>query len=495
MRGVTEPERKDVSTPLRTVSTQGQPGNNGQGKEFHSSQRFKVVFELLATALEQERFRTASTAFVTELAVRLDCERVSLGLVHRRRVHLHALSHTAQFAKNNNLVRAIEEAMEEALDQESTVNFPQAGQVTGPEFRITRLHAALFRQYGSGSILSIPLSINGKVAGVLTLERPGDPGFDARVIELCETALNLVGPLLVLRQRDERWLVAKAATSAKQLLGRFLRPGSPAWKLAGISLALFLLFLCFATGDYRISAKTVLEGSIQRAAVAAFDGYVKEAHVRAGDIVRQGDVLCVLDDREFKLELLKWESQHAQLDRHYQQALAELDAAQAKVVSAQMSQAQAQLALINAHLSRTQLSAPFDGVVVTGDLSQSIGAPVERGAVLYEIAPLNSYRVMLEVDERDVAQVSKGQRGQLLLSASPTESMSFTVQNVTPVSVAAEGRNSFRVEATLEAAPDGRLRPGMEGVGKIEICRRRLIWIWTHRAVDWLRLTLWSWLP
>jgi hypothetical protein len=35
----------------------------------------------------------------------------------------------------------------------------------------------------------------------------------------------------------------------------------------------------------------------------------------------------------------------------------------------------------------------------------------------------------------------------------------------------------------------------MEGVGKIAIDRRLLLWIWTHQAVDWLRLQLWSWLP
>ncbi len=35
-------------------------------------------------------------------------------------------------------------------------------------------------------------------------------------------------------------------------------------------------------------------------------------------------------------------------------------------------------------------------------------------------------------------------------------------------------------------------RPGMEGVAKIDIDRRRLAWIWGHRLTDWLRLALWS---
>src|SRR2546422_4999312 len=38
------------------------------------------------------------------------------------------------------------------------------------------------------------------------------------------------------------------------------------------------------------------------AAVAAFNGYIAEAPVRAGDLVRRGQVLCALDDRELRLE-------------------------------------------------------------------------------------------------------------------------------------------------------------------------------------------------
>ncbi|MEE8292478.1 MAG: HlyD family secretion protein, partial [Candidatus Tectomicrobia bacterium] len=138
--------------------------------------------------------------------------------------------------------------------------------------------------------------------------------------------------------------------------------------------------------------------------------------------------------------------------------------------------------------------APFDSVIVTGDLSQLIGAPVERGQVLFEVAPLDTYRIILQVDERDIAEVVVGQRGNLMLSAFPTQPLPFVVEQLTPVSIAREGRNYFRVEAQLEHTST-HLRPGMEGVGKIDIDRRLLLWNWTHRAIDWLRLFVWSWWP
>ena len=77
----------------------------------------------------------------------------------------------------------------------------------------------------------------------------------------------------------------------------------------------------------------------------------------------------------------------------------------------------------------------------------------------------------------------------------PTQRLPVTITRVTPVATAEDGRNYFRVEARLDAPSAVPLRPGMEGIGKIDVDRRRLVWIWTHEMIDWLRLKLWSWLP
>jgi len=253
-------------------------------------------------------------------------------------------------------------------------------------------------------------------------------------------------------------------------------------------------FCVFARGDYRVSAPSVMEARTLRAATVPFNGYIVEARKRAGDLVRSGDVLSVLDDRELRLERLKWSSQQEQLVKQYHEAMAKRAAAQVTILAAQIDQAAAQLALVEDQLSRMRVLAQFDGVIVKGDLSQSLGAPVERGQVLFEVAPLDSYRVVLQVDERQVSDVAIGQRGQLLLTAAPHDPVPFTIDKVTPVSTPREGRNYFRVEGHPDNTPE-RLRPGMEGVGKIEVDRRRLVWIWTHQVIDWLRLALWKWLP
>jgi len=218
------------------------------------------------------------------------------------------------------------------------------------------------------------------------------------------------------------------------------------------------------------------------------------APLRAGDTVREGELIAKLDDRDLVLERLKWQSQREQYLKQYRDALAKLGRAEIAVLRAQLGQAEAQLALAEEQLARTRVVAPFNGLIVSGDLSQSLGAPVARGDVLFEVAPLDAYRVILEVDDRDMLELRTGQRGNLILTGRSDAVLPFSVEKITPVSESREGRNFFRVEAALEGTP-AFLRPGMKGVGKITVGRRRLVWIWTHGFFDWLRLAAWSFLP
>ena len=119
---------------------------------------------------------------------------------------------------------------------------------------------------------------------------------------------------------------------------------------------------------------------------------------------------------------------------------------------------------------------------------------MERGEVLFQLAPLDEYRVILKVDEKDIAEIQPGQKGQLILSGIVEENLSFVVTKVTPVTEVEDGGNYFRVEGQLTEHRDF-LRPGMEGVGKIEIDNRKLIWILTHESINWVRLKIWTWWP
>jgi RND family efflux transporter MFP subunit len=303
-----------------------------------------------------------------------------------------------------------------------------------------------------------------------------------------------VGPILYAKKLEERWLIRKAFSSLARQLKRLLGPGFLVRKLVLLAFIGLGVFFTYFEVDYRVTATTVIEGEVQRVVAAPFSGYIKEAPARPGDVVKKGDVLGLLDDRDLKLERLKWLTEKQQFAKQYDEALSKHDRAQIHILRAKIEQAAAQIALLDEQLARCRITSPFDGVIMSGDLSQSLGAPVERGEVLFEVAPLDAFRVIVEVDERDINAIVVGQESDLILPSMPGEKFPFVVEKITPVSIAKEGRNYFRIEGRL-AQPSPHLRPGMEGVGKINVDRRRLIWVWTHEAIDWLRLQLWRWAP
>lgn len=457
-------------------------------REVAHLQRLGVVADALATAVHDPALGPSCVAIVNDLAPRLGCDRVSLGLERRSEIVVQAISHTATFDERSNLVRLIGEAMEEVLDLDTALQHPPPD---GDELG-SLAHAELARETRAAAICSVPLVDQGQAIGVLTFERTQP--FDATAVDTCKALGLALGPVLALKQANERSLWQRTRDAVHDAGVVLFGAGHPGAKLIALCVAMLALVLGLINADHRVAARTVVEGAVQRAAVAPFNGYLIESLVRAGDTVREGQVMARLDDRDLRLEQARWNAELQQLQGKQRQAMAAQDRTSMLLASAQIEQAQAQLSLVEARLARATLQAPFDGVVVSGDLSQLLGTPVEQGKVLFEVAPLDAYRVILQVDERDIAYLQPGQGGELALSGLPGRTLPFSVKHITPVTTAQDGRNHFRVEARVDAASD-HLRPGMEGVGKVHIGERRLLWIWTHRFTDWLRLTLWNWMP
>lgn len=458
-------------------------------QERRNVSRLAAATGVIATAMQEPRRGASALAVANELAARLGCDRVGVGFEEGGSIKVAAISHTATFDERSDFVRLIAEAMDEVLDLDLAMVHPplEADAVGG------LAQAGLSAARNDAAVMSVPLMDAGVMSGVMTFERPRERPFDRHDLELCEAVGLLLGPVFELKRRAERSLWARGVEAVRAGSTALFGPRHPGLKLVSMVACLALVFVSVASGSYRVASRTVIEGSVQRAIVAPFQGYIAESLVRAGETVTKGQAMARLDDRELKLERARWASEAEQMERRYRAAAAARERAAMSVTAAQVDQAQAQLALVEERLARAALAAPFDGIVVLGDLSQMLGSPVEQGKVLFEVAPLDAYRVVLNVDERDISELREGQRGELALSGMPHDVLPFTVRQVTPMSTPQDGRNYFRVEAQLDNATT-RLRPGMEGIGKVDVGERKLVWIWTHPFVDWLRLWTWKWL-
>jgi hypothetical protein len=246
-------------------------------------------------------------AVVNDLVNRLGCDRVSLGALRRNGlIRVRAISHSATFKREGHLVDAIENAMEEAVDQRATAAYPP---LPSTERAITIAHRALagIVKVPTVSIMSVVLADGkGELVGAITFERHRDEPFKQETRQLAEAIAAVLGPILGLQLRANKLIAGRVIDCIGDGLAALLGPRRPSLKLAAIGVVAAAAMLVVAKGEHRVTAKSVLEPELQRVVVAPYEGYIKTASVRAGDTVKTGDVLATLEDRDLVLDQLKW---------------------------------------------------------------------------------------------------------------------------------------------------------------------------------------------
>lgn len=450
--------------------------------------RWAGLMQAMMSALSQADGRSCAEALVTELAMALACDRVSLGFRQGLQTELLAISHVPEFRREMALVRQYTAVMDEAIDQASVLQWPAPADG----------HLAV-REHGllggaQRCLLTVPFQCERgglRQWGAMVFEREvSNPFTEAQVLD-CRSACTVGAEIVALQRHAYRPWHRRWRDGAHRWLQRLRAPERHGLRLATAVLAVLLCAAPLAQGPYRVGVRAALEGEVVRAVVAPFDGYIEKAVLRAGDEVRTGTEIAALNRRDLQLELIRSMGQVQQFREQYNEFSARRDRAQMEIARAQFEQAAAQAQLIKDNLERAVIRAPFDGVIVSGDLHQQLGAGVSRGQTLFEVAPLNGYRVVLQVADTDIGAVTAGLPGRLRLTSLPDQVFEFEVARVTPVTLVRDGGTFFRVEAWLRGDAPA-LRPGMVGTAVIEAGTRPLYWIWLHPVLDWLRLHLWG---
>ncbi|HWR95327.1 MAG TPA: efflux RND transporter periplasmic adaptor subunit [Arenimonas sp.] len=124
----------------------------------------------------------------------------------------------------------------------------------------------------------------------------------------------------------------------------------------------------------------------------------------------------------------------------------------------------AKLASAKARLAKTQIRAPFEGVV--GLRQVSVGEYVNAGQALVELVRLNPLEVEFQVPETLAARMAVGQDVQVQTEAFPGASFAAVVSAVAP-SVQVSGR-SVGVRARLDNA-ENKLKPGQFAQVKVSL--------------------------
>jgi multidrug resistance efflux pump len=448
-----------------------------------------TVLELLDLLLEPSSLSETATQMVTELATSFAFDRVSIGLADNSNMQLVAVSHSADIQTNQSLSESLQSIMEEALDQSSHLVFPV--EADSPS-KIVLHHQEHSTRQSVGQVLTFLLTNQGVSIGALVCERKIFSPIVAEQSAMLMRLVESLGPVLELKRDLERSFFHRTKAKVRLRWEQLASAQHRSFKVMVGLLVLGLFALPALPIQQRLTTQARVEGQFLRALVAPNDGYLKLVHARPGDSVKAGQVLVELADEDLLIERRKIESELSRYESSVGEALGKQDRSQLLSAQARANESRSQLHLIDQQLERSKIVSPIDGLVTKGDLKQKLGAPVKRGDSLLSVAPNGGFRIIAEVPDRRIDEVKIGQSGKVVLSALPKDQFAFEVVRILPVANQKDGRNFFEIEGRLQDETSTLLRPGMEGVAKIEIGSFSIYASAGTRLLDWTKINLWS---
>ncbi len=488
----------------------GHHARSGLRKSVNAGFALDLATRLIASVNNAQNFKGACIQLCNDLAKEYALDRVALGWVTDDVVKVRAISDVEHFDHRTSMVQKIASAMDECLDQEQPIAFPQPPeQGEGSDVLLSQAIVHAHRELTAGNsklmVCSLPLRDVGsgedgdEIVGVITIESTAKP-LDLNTIELLQAAMDLIGPMLKVRRSDDRALPARAVQSAKRSAAWIVGTKHTVWKVVGIAACLLLAFVCFYSTTYRPSAEAILEPRVKRVVSMPFDGIILRVGegVEPGREVVAGQTLVELDSTELTLAMKDalGKIQQAQTQAAGARKSKE-PGSQGKAVQAEQQEerARAEADVYEYRIKRSIILAPISGTIIVGDMKDRIGSTMKTGDPMFQVAPLDDIIVTVRVDERDIALVKKAFEdgkgtGEVAAKAKPDQATPFEIERIVPLAAAQEGKNVFEVRCKLKGTPDW-FRPGVEGIAKFDTVKKPLIWIGSRRILDQVRLWLW----
>jgi RND family efflux transporter MFP subunit len=449
----------------------------------------KVSAEITST-LDLDR---VLDAIVTGPGAVIPYERAAIALEERGRLKVRAITGIPRINPQDPNVVRLQELLEWASLSNEPLSFSQQGeQFEDPRPETQAKLGKYFSETGMRGFYAVALADDDGRVGTLSFES-SDPDFlgpahlemvkvlasqatvalrnaslyrEVPFIDLLKPVLDRKRKFMALEKRRRAVLVAGA--------------------VAGLLFLLIFPLPLRVVGDASVSpAQSVL---IQ----PEVEGVVQRVNVREGDSVSAGTVLAALSDWQYRAQLAaaqaKYETAASQMNR----ALNNNDGGEAGIQRIQADFWASELARARERLDRTQLRSPINGVVATSHVEDLVGRKLMPGDTLAEVVDTSRAIVDVAIDEDDVLLLHPGETASIKLDGFPTRTFHGVVTVVSPRSQV-QGVDRVFFARVAVSNPDGAIRDGMQGRGKVVtgwspagkvLFRRPAIWIWSK---------LWSW--
>jgi multidrug resistance efflux pump len=278
-----------------------------------------------------------------------------------------------------------------------------------------------------------------------------------------------------------------------QLNREDMRPGGRLRRLGivgGAALALFAVF-CFVPVPLVIKRNVAVELASPEAVRPDIEGFVEEIYVKEGDKVPPGGKVARLLNREIDQDLVQAKAQLDVATAAVERAIAEDKPSEQREAQTIQTRLQKRYADAQQNVERLTLRSKTGGTVLTHDLQLQLHRLLRLNDLFCEIAPLDSMRIVIPLNEHQVRWVHMGQEAEIKSYAYPGLSLRGAISADPVILVGQDMPAAFSarrhgdvptaydrtgkeipLERTYEAEiavdnPQGILREGMTGRAKI----------------------------
>lgn len=432
-------------------------------------------------------------AIVNDTQAVISYDRAAIALEERGSVHLKAVSGLSQINASDPTIKLLKEMLEWASLSNEEIHVTQHGE----SIELSReANRAKFREYfavsGARAFYALPLDDDQGPLGILSFESH-DPDFMTRAhfevvrVLAAQATVALRNASLY---RDVPFISLLEPVLEKKR--RFLALEKRRRTLLLVSAAAVVLFLVFFPIPMRLAGDATV-APVRRAQItSSMDGVVRSVYVREGDKVHPGTILADLEDWDVQASLATAKAKYETAVSEMNRALAANDGTEAGIQRIQQEYWSAELKRTEERLEKTHLRSPFEGVVATPHVENFVGRHLSPADSFLEVIDSAESSVDVAVDQLDAVLLQPGRRATIKLDAFPTRGFPGEVRVVSPVS-SLENDERVYYARVLVSNPDGLIRAGMHGRGKVMAGWRPVGYVLFRRPAMWIYSKLWSW--
>ena len=221
--------------------------------------------------------------------------------------------------------------------------------------------------------------------------------------------------------------------------------------IAAVILGLF----SFLPLPYSHRANFIVEPVETIAVRAASQGFLATILAKEGDSVPRGALLALLRDRDLEEKRDSLKAQIAIQNRSIVAQRAGGAIAESLVAERRRMQLTQQLSDVESQITRLNLVAPEEGVVITPRVDEKLGRFLKEGEEFCELARSGALRARIRVDDWDLQEVAVGWPAKLWLNAGQNKVLSGQLTKLAPASELHQRLSpAFRIDGTKGSPPD-----------------------------------------